>query len=106
VETGPDLVIGYVPGYRASPQTGTGGWGEKSIERNDDHWSADHCIHPQAVPGVIFANQDLVKTPSYHDIPFLTTGEGPDPSNHTPPPAYTKEDEEIIQERLKSLGYF
>ncbi|MCB0189225.1 MAG: alkaline phosphatase family protein, partial [Caldilineaceae bacterium] len=46
---GPDLVIGYAPGYRGSAQTGLGQWQAQSIEPNRDHWGADHCIDPQAV---------------------------------------------------------
>ena len=53
-EYGPDLVIGYTPKYRASSETGLGGWGEKTIVPNPDHWEADHCIDANAVPGVIF----------------------------------------------------
>jgi hypothetical protein len=109
---GPDLVIGYTPGYRASAQTGLGGWESPVLESNGDHWSADHCIHPQAVPGVIFSSRDLANypTPTYYDIPSLTLGAAlrgelprPPHSGSTP---LTEDEEKIIQERLKSLGYF
>ena len=105
---GPDIVVGFSPGYRASAQTGLGKWEKTTVEPNRDHWGADHCINPQAVPGVLFSNQDLSNFPhpSYRDIPALTIGTTPDQSGSAPPPpAYSDEDEEIIEERLKSLGY-
>ena len=105
---GPDIVVGFSPGYRASAQTGLGTWEKTTIEPNRDHWGADHCIAPQAVPGVIFSNQDLSNFPhpSYRDIPALTIGATPDQSGSAqPPPSYGGEDEEIIEERLRGLGY-
>lgn len=108
VDRGPDLVIGFSPGYRASAETGLGGWDREVVVSNGDHWNADHCINPLAVPGVIFANGELehISQPSYYDIPFLTIGEAPDVRGGGPPDDISAEDEEVIQERLKSLGYF
>jgi predicted AlkP superfamily phosphohydrolase/phosphomutase len=107
-QAAPDLVVGYAPGYRASSQTGLGGWGEDSLETNGDHWGADHCIDPAAVPGVIFASRGLgdFPSPSYYDIPALTIDASPDTTRFTPPSDLGGEDEEIIEERLRSLGYF
>lgn len=107
-KNGPDLAIGYSPGYRASAETGLGGWGEKAIVVNSDHWGADHCIDPQSVPGVVFASNELknLTSPSYRDIPFLTIGKAPDSDQQAPPPSISKEEEEVVQQRLKSLGYF
>jgi predicted AlkP superfamily phosphohydrolase/phosphomutase len=104
---GPDIVVGFSPGYRASAQTGLGKWGTTSIEPNHDHWGGDHCVDPQAVPGVLFSNQDLsnYSHPSYRDIPALTIGEDLGPSDSAPPPSYSEEDEETVEERLRSLGY-
>lgn len=107
-EYGPDIVVGFSPGYRASSQTGLGEWEEDCTEPNSDHWGADHCIDPQAVPGVLFSSQDLnnFPHPSYRDIPALTIGASLDPGKSAPPPsAYSDEDEEIVEERLRSLGY-
>jgi predicted AlkP superfamily phosphohydrolase/phosphomutase len=103
---GPDLVLGYTPGYRASADTGLGGWSDKAVERNSDHWEADHCIDPQSVPGVIFHNRGLegFSNLSYADIPAMTTGK----ELSTPPspdPVLSDEDQEILRERLKGLGY-
>jgi predicted AlkP superfamily phosphohydrolase/phosphomutase len=107
VAYGPDLVVGYSPGYRASAETGLGKWETASIEANRDHWGADHCVDPQTVPGVLFCNQSLgdFSHPSYRDIPALTIGTTLDPNGSAPPPSFDQEDQEILEERLKSLGY-
>ncbi len=52
----PDLVIGYQPGYRASWQTTLGGVPSQAVEVNARKWSGDHCILPDAVPGVLFTS--------------------------------------------------
>jgi predicted AlkP superfamily phosphohydrolase/phosphomutase len=104
----PDILIGYAPGYRASADTGLGSWKEVTLEPNHDHWGADHCIDPLAVPGIIFSNENLQNFlhPSYLDIPRLTIGEDLEHKNVTPPPpSSNKEDQEILEKRLKSLGY-
>jgi predicted AlkP superfamily phosphohydrolase/phosphomutase len=104
---GPDLVVGFTPGYRASAETGMGQWKGVSIEPNRDRWSGDHCVASEAVPGVLFSNQDLGQypRPSYRDIPVLTIGAALDARDSAPPPSSSEEDEEIVQERLRSLGY-
>lgn len=106
---GPDVVVGYAPGYRASQEMGLGHWQEESVLPNRDHWSGDHCIDPAAVPGVIFADPHLLKnfpTPSYRDIPAIAIDAAPDEGDSTPPPSFsTDEDEKVIEERLRGLGY-
>jgi len=52
----PDLVIGYRPGYRASWQTTLGAVPAQTLEVNDRKWSGDHCMAPEAVPGVLFTS--------------------------------------------------
>ncbi|HLE15169.1 MAG TPA: alkaline phosphatase family protein [Anaerolineales bacterium] len=107
-EYGPDLLVGFAPGYRASAQTGLGSWESNSLELNKDHWGADHCIDPTAVPGVLFSNRGLgnIPNPSYREFPWLAIGEklavsdGP-----TPPPSRGEDDEKVLEERLRSLGY-
>lgn len=103
---GPDLVLGYAPGYRASAETGLGGWGDKKIEWNTDHWSADHCIDANAVPGVIFNNRGLdnFPNPSYSDIPVMTIGKEL-PAQLAASPILGDDDQELLKERLKGLGY-
>jgi predicted AlkP superfamily phosphohydrolase/phosphomutase len=104
---GPDLVVGYAPGYRASPETGLGKVPAISLEPNTDHWGADHCMDSDTVPGVIFANRDLhdFGNISFRDIPFLAIGKHLDPSNMKPPSQATGQGQKDLEERLKGLGY-
>ena len=104
---GPDLIVGYSSGYRASQQTGLGAWEQNTIERNTDHWGADHCIDPQLVPGVLFSNRRLndLPRPSYQDIPTLVLGEKVKSSDSAPPSFPSDEERDKLEERLKSLGY-
>ena len=104
---GPDLVVGYSPGYRASAETGLGKVPAISLEPNTDHWGADHCMDSDVVPGVIFANRDLrdFGTISFRDIPFLAIGKHLDSSNIKPPSQTTGEGQKDFEERLKGLGY-
>ncbi len=85
---GPDLVVGFAPGYRASAETGLGEWRAESVVANHDAWGADHCVAAAAVPGVLFHSEGLSRTPhpSYHDIPVLTVGANLAPPTHLPPP--------------------
>ena len=104
---GPDLVVGYAPGYRASAETGLGKIPATSLEPNTDHWGADHCMDSDNVPGVIFANRDLrdFGNISFRDIPFLAIGKHLDPSNIKPPSQATGQGQKDLEERLKGLGY-
>lgn len=105
---GPDLVIGYAPGYRGSSDTGLGKIpAGPAIETNTDHWAADHCIDAEKVPGVIFANRDLSKMPglSFRDIPFLAIGKHLDQSYIQPPSKSGPQGQKDMEERLKGLGY-
>jgi predicted AlkP superfamily phosphohydrolase/phosphomutase len=105
---GPDIVIGYAPGYRASSDTGLGKIpAGPSIEANHDHWGADHCIDAAMVPGVLFANRDLSNIPglSFRDIPFLAIGKHLDQSYIKPPSKTGAQGQKDVEERLKGLGY-
>jgi predicted AlkP superfamily phosphohydrolase/phosphomutase len=104
---GPDLVIGYAAGYRASADTGLGKIPADSMEPNTDHWGADHCMDADIVPGVIFANRDLrdFGTITFRDIPFLAIGKHLDQSNIRPPSQAAGEGQKVLEERLKGLGY-
>jgi predicted AlkP superfamily phosphohydrolase/phosphomutase len=67
--TGPDLVIGYYRGYRASWATTQGDLEDEVISKNDSAWSADHCVAADQVPGVIFSNRPIVHgAPSLIDL--------------------------------------
>lgn len=103
----PDLFMGYASGYRASAETGLGKWGESAFEANRDHWGADHCIDPAVVPGVFMINKKIDRpAPSFRDIPPLVIGHALDQSNVQPPSMPSGgEDQKMLEERLKGLGY-
>ncbi len=104
---GPDLVIGYAPGFRASSETGLGKSASTSLEPNFDHWGADHCIDSTKVPGVLFTNRDLRNMPglSFRDIPYLALGKHLDQSYIKPPSQTGSQGQKDLEERLKGLGY-
>jgi predicted AlkP superfamily phosphohydrolase/phosphomutase len=58
-EMGPDLVIGYAKGFRASDATAEGKVPHDIFEDNTSKWSGDHIMHPDAVPGVLFTTRPL-----------------------------------------------
>jgi predicted AlkP superfamily phosphohydrolase/phosphomutase len=104
---GPDLVVGYAPGYRASSETGLGKIPAATIEDNTSHWGADHCVDADIVPGVIFANRDLrdFGAISFRDVPFLAIGKHLDQSHIKPPSQVGPQGQKDLEERLKGLGY-
>ena len=104
---GPDLVVGYAPGYRASSETGLGKVPALTVEPNTGHWGADHCVDADLVPGVIFANRDLrdFGAISFRDIPFLAIGKHLDQSHVKPPSQSGPQGQKDLEERLKGLGY-
>ena len=66
---GPDLLVGYAKGYRASWAAATGGITEEVFEDNDKAWGGDHCIDPVLVPGVLFSSKPLTKeNPGLEDM--------------------------------------
>ncbi|MSR58079.1 MAG: nucleotide pyrophosphatase [Planctomycetaceae bacterium] len=56
---GPDLVVGYHPGYRASWETAVGRTEGPVLSDNLRRWSGDHCVDPSVVPGVLLCNRKL-----------------------------------------------
>lgn len=74
--SGPDLIVGYARGYRASWQTGVGGFGSSVLEDNTDPWIGDHCIDAGEVPGVLFTTRKVaVPAPSLKDLPVTILGQ-------------------------------
>jgi len=59
VNDAPDVVVGYLRGYRSSWDGVTGKVNDTVFENNVKSWSGDHCIDPQEVPGVLFCNRKL-----------------------------------------------
>ena len=65
----PDLLIGYCRDYRASWATTLGEMSADILSDNDSAWSADHCIDPVQVPGVVFSNRPIrAGDPGLEDI--------------------------------------
>lgn len=55
----PDLIVGYAPGWRACWNGARGMVTSEVFSDNEKAWSGDHCIDPEAVPGVLFCNHSL-----------------------------------------------
>jgi predicted AlkP superfamily phosphohydrolase/phosphomutase len=56
LDGGPELIVGYDAGYRASWDSATGGTAGDVFEDNVKAWSGDHCVAADLVPGVLFTN--------------------------------------------------
>jgi len=104
---GPDVVLGYAPGFRASSDTGLGKWSSEVLMLNEGHWEADHCIDVAKVPGVLFSNRSIedFPNPTFRDIPAMVVGKYFEHSNTNPPVVSSGEDQKTMEERLKGLGY-
>jgi predicted AlkP superfamily phosphohydrolase/phosphomutase len=57
LESAPDMIVGYYPGYRSSWQTALGAIPAKLVEDNTEEWRGDHCISAKFVPGVLISNR-------------------------------------------------
>ena len=55
----PDLVVGYNGGYRISDEAVLGKFPMPLVRDRVDPWSADHCIHPSVVPGILLSNREV-----------------------------------------------
>ena len=55
-EFGPDALVGYARGYRASGKSALGQIEEDALQDNMSAWSGDHCIAAHEVPGVIVSD--------------------------------------------------
>ncbi len=56
-DQGPDLIVGYNRGYRASWQTALGKVPEGFFETNRRKWSGDHCMAADLLPGMVVVNR-------------------------------------------------
>jgi predicted AlkP superfamily phosphohydrolase/phosphomutase len=83
-DNGPDLIVGYNRGYRASWEGAVGRVTEAVIVDNDKAWSGDHCIDPRQVPGVLFSTRPMPDDdPGIGDLaPTILTQFGVDPPEH------------------------
>ncbi len=61
LELGPDLVVGYAKGIRASFESAIGEIGPTILTDNTEEWSGDHCMDHEAVPGILLSNRPLLR---------------------------------------------
>jgi predicted AlkP superfamily phosphohydrolase/phosphomutase len=57
----PDLIVGYMPGYRVSWDSVTGTVESEVFSDNLKAWSGDHHVDPELVPGVLFCSRKLTE---------------------------------------------
>ncbi len=57
VSLAPDLVVGYHGGYRSSDESVLGKFPKEVVTDRTDKWSADHCMDPAVVPGILLSNK-------------------------------------------------
>lgn len=55
----PDLIVGYAKGTRSSDESSLGAIPREVIVDNMGPWSGDHCMDPEAVPGVLLSSRPL-----------------------------------------------
>ncbi len=68
-ENGPDVIVGYKPGYRTDWDAAVGAVTSQVLSDNTRSWSGDHCMDPRQVPGVLFSNRTFTATrPDLRDI--------------------------------------
>lgn len=58
-DNGPDLVVGYENGYRASWEAVVGRTDGEVLADNTWKWCGDHCVDPSLVPGVFLCNRGV-----------------------------------------------
>ena len=58
-EIGPDIVVGYAKGTRGSNESALGKVGPDVFTVNTEEWSGDHCMDPDAVPGILLTSRPL-----------------------------------------------
>ena len=69
LDAAPDIIVGYMPGYRSSWQTTLGAVPAATVENNTEAWRADHCILAKFVPGVLISNRKSRATdPHLYDL--------------------------------------
>jgi predicted AlkP superfamily phosphohydrolase/phosphomutase len=68
-DLGPDLIIGYNDGYRASWETALGKIPEDLFGDNLKKWSGDHCMARELIPGILFTSKPIeVGEPALVDL--------------------------------------
>lgn len=73
VSNGPDVIVGYQKGYRASWENAVGRTDGPLFRDNDRPWSGDHCVDPQLVPGVLLSNCGITSQTPASILDFAPT---------------------------------
>ncbi|MBN1223266.1 MAG: alkaline phosphatase family protein [Candidatus Aminicenantes bacterium] len=69
VDQAPEIILGFNRGYRISWSSPMGRIPKNIMEDNVEKWSGDHCVSPDIVPGVLFANRPLsAQNPAFLDV--------------------------------------
>ena len=55
----PDMIVGYAKGTRSSDESALGGLAAEVFEDNTTPWTGDHCMDPDAVPGMLLTSRPL-----------------------------------------------
>jgi len=54
--------VGYAKRMRGSNESALGKVVPEVVTDNTEEWSGDHCMDPDAVPGILFTSRRLQKT--------------------------------------------
>jgi predicted AlkP superfamily phosphohydrolase/phosphomutase len=69
MELSPDILMAYAPGVRVSDNSILGGFADSTFNPRTNKWSADHCMEPARVPGVLLSSHALnVSDPAIWDL--------------------------------------
>jgi hypothetical protein len=69
LQSAPDIIVGYAPGYRASWDAAVGKVTAYVFDDNKKAWSGDHCVDPHLVPGVLLSNLQIdAEDPGIEDM--------------------------------------
>lgn len=73
VTNGPDVIVGYEKGYRASWENAVGRCDGPVFRDNNRPWSGDHCVDPSLVPGMLLCNHKLAPNLNPSIVDFAPT---------------------------------
>lgn len=57
----PDILCAYDLGYRVADESILGEILDVTVRPRTDKWSADHCMSPEHVPGILISNSEISK---------------------------------------------
>lgn len=58
-DVAPDMIVGYAKGVRSSDESALGALAADVFEDNTSPWTGDHCMDPDAVPGILLTSRRL-----------------------------------------------